>query len=66
MEVLEIIDRAVAAAHLPAAPRDGACGFCDFQAVCGPLEERRFAQKRRDGGALGGVIADLLEMRRLR
>ena len=31
-----------------AAPREGACGFCEFQAVCGPLEERRFKLKPKD------------------
>ena len=62
IEVLEIIDRAVAAATLPPAPREGACAFCDFQAVCGPLEERRFAQKPKDLA----VVGDLLAMRRLK
>jgi CRISPR/Cas system-associated exonuclease Cas4 (RecB family) len=62
VEVLEIIDRAVEAGSLPPAPRDGACGFCDFRPVCGPLEERRFRDKPRDEG----VIADLIALRRLR
>jgi CRISPR/Cas system-associated exonuclease Cas4 (RecB family) len=62
LEVLEIIDRAVAAAQLPAAPRDGACTWCDFQAVCGPLEERRFRHKAKDDDMIG----DLLELRRMR
>jgi RecB family exonuclease len=62
LEVLEIIDRAVAGAHLPAAPRDGACGFCDFQSVCGPLEERRYRHKSKDDDMVG----DLLELRRMR
>jgi ATP-dependent helicase/nuclease subunit B len=60
IEVLEIIDRAVTTGSLPPAPREGACALCDFQPVCGPLEERRFATKAKDVG----VIADLLEMRR--
>ena len=61
LEVLEIIDRAVAGAVLPAAPREGACGLCDFQAVCGPLEERRSrqGQSRRNGRRL-------LELRSMR
>jgi ATP-dependent helicase/nuclease subunit B len=62
IEVLEIIDRAVEMGSLPPAPREGACGFCDFKAICGPLEERRFKHKPRDAPG----IADLLEMRRLR
>ncbi len=61
IEVLEIIDRAVEAGCLPPAPRDGACGWCDFAAVCGPLEEKRFGRKNRDLPA----IADLGELRRL-
>jgi len=62
LEVLDIIDRAVAAANLPAAPRDGACGFCDFKAVCGPLEERRYRHKAKDDD----IVGDLLELRRMR
>jgi ATP-dependent helicase/DNAse subunit B len=62
LEVLDIIDRAIAGAHLPAAPRDGACGFCDFQSVCGPLEERRYRNKTKDDDMVG----DLLELRRMR
>jgi ATP-dependent helicase/nuclease subunit B len=62
LEVLDIIDRAIAAAHLPVAPRDGACGFCDFRAVCGPLEERRYRNKAKDDD----IVGDLLELRRMR
>jgi hypothetical protein len=47
---------------LPPAPREGACGFCDFRPVCGPLEERRFRDKPKDEG----VIADLLALRRMK
>ncbi len=61
IEALEIVDRAVAAGCLPPAPREGACRFCDFAAVCGPLEERRFDRKAHDLP----MIADLLELRRL-
>jgi ATP-dependent helicase/nuclease subunit B len=62
LEVLEIIDRAVEAAQLPAAPREGACGLCDFQSVCGPLEERRFRDKAKDPA----IVGDLLDLRRMR
>lgn len=62
LEVLEIIDRALAAGRLPVAPREGACTYCDFLAVCGPLEEQRFKQKTKDPETVG----DLLELRRLR
>lgn len=44
-EVLEIIDRAIETGSLVPAPRPGACRWCDFQAVCGPWEERRTAIK---------------------
>jgi ATP-dependent helicase/nuclease subunit B len=44
-EVLEAIDRAVAAGFLPPAPRHDACGICDFRDVCGPHEEQRAARK---------------------
>ncbi len=43
--VLAVIDRAIAAGFLPAAPRPGACGICDFRDVCGPNEETRIKQK---------------------
>jgi ATP-dependent helicase/nuclease subunit B len=62
MEVLEIIDRAIGAAQLPVAPRDGACGWCDFRAICGPLEERRFRQKAKEPD----IVGDLIELRSLR
>jgi RecB family exonuclease len=44
-EVLAVVDRAVAAGFLPAAPRARACRICDFRDVCGPDEERRVARK---------------------
>jgi hypothetical protein len=45
LDVLETIDRAVAAGFLPAAPRADACGLCDFRVVCGPHEEERTRRK---------------------
>jgi ATP-dependent helicase/nuclease subunit B len=44
-EVLKIIDEAVQAGFLPPAPREGACNWCDFRAVCGPYEEPRSTRK---------------------
>jgi CRISPR/Cas system-associated exonuclease Cas4 (RecB family) len=54
-EVLAVIDRAVAAGFLPAAPRARACGICDFRDVCGPHEEMRIKQK--DQARLGELQA---------
>jgi RecB family exonuclease len=46
-EVLGVIDRAIAAGFLPAAPRARACGICDFRDVCGPHEEIRVTLKEQ-------------------
>ena len=60
VEVLEIIDRAVEAGTLLPAPREGACRWCDYQAVCGPGAEQRAARKD------GAPLRDLLSLRDLR
>jgi len=44
-EVLTIISHAVETGFLPPAPREGACSWCDFRAVCGPNEELRATRK---------------------
>jgi ATP-dependent helicase/DNAse subunit B len=44
-KVISLIDGAIGAGFLPAAPRPGACGYCDFHSVCGPYEELRVARK---------------------
>ncbi len=45
----EAVARTVGAAlgepFLPALPSEGACRFCDYQAVCGPYEEQRTRRK---------------------
>jgi hypothetical protein len=51
VEALEIVDRAIEAGFLPAAPTREACARCDFVMVCGPHEEwraRRKAEASRD------------------
>ena len=53
IEVLEIIDRAVELGTLPQSPRPGACTWCDFRTICGPLEEQR--AKRKNPSALGAI-----------
>lgn len=45
LTVSEIIDEALERACLTALPKKGACGWCDFQPICGPLEEVRTARK---------------------
>ena len=60
LEVLEIIDRAVELGTLPQSPRQGACTWCDFRTICGPLEEQR--AKRKNPSTLG-AIEDLLVLR---
>ena len=60
VEVLEIIDRAVEAGTLLPAPREGACRWCDFLAVCGPGAEWRAQRKDK------APLQDLLGLRDLR
>jgi CRISPR/Cas system-associated exonuclease Cas4 (RecB family) len=48
LEALEIVDRAIELAFLPAAPADRACTWCDFRAVCGPHEQERIKVKPRE------------------
>ena len=45
VEVLEIVDRAVAGGLLAARPAKDVCEWCDFQMVCGRDEERRTRRK---------------------
>ncbi|MDP1571327.1 MAG: PD-(D/E)XK nuclease family protein [Vicinamibacterales bacterium] len=45
LEVLEIVDRAIELGTLAARPADKACDWCDYRAVCGPLEPRRTRRK---------------------
>ena len=60
LQVLEIIDRAVATGFLPAAPKERACTWCDFRPVCGPREEERTKRKARER------LADLEALRSMR
>jgi CRISPR/Cas system-associated exonuclease Cas4 (RecB family) len=46
--VLEGIDQAVATGFLPAAPRKGACTWCDYRLICGPMEEMRVRRKKKE------------------
>ena len=57
--VAQTVDAAMAQAFLPAAPREGACKWCDFLDVCGPNEEMRTARKHQ------GPLAPLKQLREL-
>jgi RecB family exonuclease len=57
MEALTIVDRAIELGTLPAAPKEGACTWCDFRPVCGPSEEQRVPRKPID------PLRDLIELR---
>lgn len=46
--VLDIIDRSLEDGFLPAAPKAGACAYCDYTTVCGPYEEIRVKRKQPD------------------
>ena len=59
LEVLEIVDRAIETGTLLPAPREGACGWCDFRDVCGPWEETRVRRKDET------KLVDLLALRRM-
>ena len=59
IEVVGIVDRALRDGFLPAVPRHGACGTCDYLPVCGPLEELRTSRKP------AARLADLARLRSL-
>ena len=48
--VFEHVESSLVGGFLPAAPREGACRWCDYRSVCGPYEEIRVARKK--AGAL--------------
>jgi ATP-dependent helicase/nuclease subunit B len=60
LQVLEIVDRAVAAGFLVPAPEERACQWCDFKAVCGPRVDARLARKAPER------LADLEALRSMR
>jgi RecB family exonuclease len=43
--VIKTIDEALIDGFLPAAPDKGACGWCDYRAICGSREELRTGRK---------------------
>jgi ATP-dependent helicase/nuclease subunit B len=58
--VLTLVDKAIEAGFLPAAPAERACAWCDFRPVCGPREEERLRRKNEDR------LADLAALRSMR
>ena len=46
--VVEVVERALSAGFLPAAPVERACTYCDYRLVCGPYEEVRLKRKPRE------------------
>ena len=60
LQVLAIVDRAIANGFLAAAPEERACGWCDFRPICGPREDERTRRKARE------KLADLEALRGLR
>jgi ATP-dependent helicase/nuclease subunit B len=56
--VVSLIDQSIANGFLPAAPREGACGYCDYRSVCGPYEESRIHRKSKDRLALLEQLRD--------
>ncbi len=57
LEVLEVIDRAVANGFLAPTPTEDACGRCDYRVVCGSDMWRRTTRKPQDR------LADLMALR---
>jgi CRISPR/Cas system-associated exonuclease Cas4 (RecB family) len=57
LEVLQVIDRAIATGFLAAAPAEEACDRCDFRCVCGPGVLRRVRRKPQ------GALEDLMALR---
>jgi RecB family exonuclease len=46
--VVDVLERALSAGFLPAAPVERACTYCDYRQVCGPWEEVRLKRKPRE------------------
>jgi len=57
LEVLEVVDRAIARGFLAPAPTEDACGRCDFRPVCGPGVPARIRRKPQN------ELADLQALR---
>ena len=56
--VVKTVGAAIDQGFLPAAPKEGACRYCDYRRVCGPWEEHRVANFKSTGR-----LADLVKLR---
>jgi CRISPR/Cas system-associated exonuclease Cas4 (RecB family) len=57
LEVLQVVDRAIAAGFLAAVPTKESCDRCDFRTVCGPRVFDRVARKPVDVPTLADLAA---------
>jgi CRISPR/Cas system-associated exonuclease Cas4 (RecB family) len=55
--VADTVQQALTDGFLPAAPKEGACEYCDYLRVCGPSEEQRTKRKK------GDALVPLLKLR---
>lgn len=58
-KVISLIDRSILEGFLPAAPREGACRYCDYRVICGPYEESRIGRKAADRLALLNELREI-------
>lgn len=54
-KLLDSIDNSIATGFLAPVPQKDACKTCDYQAVCGPYEERRLEDKNMQDERLDGL-----------
>jgi RecB family exonuclease len=60
-----VVDTALAAGFMPAAPGDRECEYCDYRRVCGPYEQIRVRLKSEAAG-VKARLADLTRLREMR
>ncbi len=47
-QTVRLIEKSIEDGFFPAAPRPGACNYCDYRLICGPYEELRTGRKKKD------------------
>ena len=60
-----VVDGALRAGFMPAAPADRECEYCDYRLVCGPYEQTRVRIKSETAG-VKARLADLSSLREMR